>query len=472
MLEKINHFCNNHFMEIFFTSISNREYAIAFLIIAFLSYCLIKSLDVRKALLRVLKLIFFSKLTILFLIPTMYLIAVTYLMFKCNVWDNTLLKDTIFSIVGGLLLFGKAIGTDNFHKIYKDNIVGYFSAIYFLEFFVNFHDFNIFVEIVLVAFVTLLCTTSTYMEYFKEETQNVKEAKQLLNGIQMFIGAFIILHSSIWAFKEPMQLFNIHSLQILLLPIMYTLFLYPICFVIYVYAKYETILTSMSVLRENLHKHISSFKFAYKTFKLCGVNIGQLKLWQHFFLSAYGGYDVDLNIEKMVEEFKQRYKHLDSPQTDTDIALDLSLGFMAELGFPIASYKYANYSEGCGNYQALSYNTEDNNRYYCVIGNQQYPQSYMLYDFIQFADDIKIELKIFSKYCSSLYNKIFCENLKDKYLSKIAETKDFSFEKGLYTVKFILDKNYIGNTMSVTFEIKKTNPTEFCEYELEYLKQK
>lgn len=234
-------------MGTFFTSISNREYATAFLIIFILSYCIIKSSDVKKSLLQVLRLIFFSKLTILFLIPTMYLIVVTYLMFKCNIWDYTLLKDTVFSIVGGLLLFGKAIGTDNFHKIYKDNIVGYFSAIYFLEFFVNFHDFNIFVEIVLVAFVTLVCATSTYMEYSKEETQNVKEAKQFLNGIQIFIGAFIILHSSIWAFKEPMQLFNIHSLQILLLPIIYTLFLYPICFAIYVYAKYETILTSMYV---------------------------------------------------------------------------------------------------------------------------------------------------------------------------------------------------------------------------------
>lgn len=174
----------------------------------------------------------------------------------------------------------------------------------------------------------------------------------------------------------------------------------------------------------------------------------------------------------MVDEFKQRYKHLDSPQTDTDISLDLSLGFMTELGFPIASYKYANYSEGYGNYQALSYNTEDNNRYYCVIGNQQYPQLYMLYDYIQCADNIKTELKIFSKYCNSLYNKIFCENLKDKYISKIVKTKEFSFKKGLYTVKFILDKNHIGNTMSVTFEIKKTKPTEFCEYEQQYLKQK
>ena len=243
-------------MKTFFSSISNREYASAFLIVTLLLYCIIKNTDVIKCLLRVLRLLFFSKLTILYLIPTLYLIAVTYLMYICNFWDNTLLKDSIFSIVGCLFLFGKAIGTDNFNKIYKESIVGYISTIYFLEFFVNFYDFNFFVEVGLVAFATLLCATSTYMEYSKEETQNVKEAKQLLNGIQMFIGTFIILHSIYCALKAPTQLFTMHSLQILLLPIIYTLVLYPICFVIYVYAKYETILTSMYVVRDNLNKKI------------------------------------------------------------------------------------------------------------------------------------------------------------------------------------------------------------------------
>lgn len=53
-------------MEIFFSSISNREYAVAFLIIVLLLYCMIKSKDVTKSLLQVIKLMFFSKLTILF----------------------------------------------------------------------------------------------------------------------------------------------------------------------------------------------------------------------------------------------------------------------------------------------------------------------------------------------------------------------------------------------------------------------
>lgn len=459
-------------MKTFFSSISNREYASAFLIVTLLLYCIIKNTDVIKCLLRVLRLLFFSKLTILYLIPTLYLIAVTYLMYICNFWDNTLLKDSIFSIVGCLFLFGKAIGTDNFNKIYKESIVGYISTIYFLEFFVNFYDFNFFVEVGLVAFATLLCATSTYMEYSKEETQNVKEAKQLLNGIQMFIGTFIILHSIYCALKAPTQLFTMHSLQILLLPIIYTLVLYPICFVIYVYAKYETILTSMYVVRDNLNKKISSSQFAYKTFKLCGADIEQLRLWQHFFLSTYSCYDIDLNIDKIIEEFKQRYKRLDSPQTEKDISLNLSLAFMIESGFPVSSYKYVNYSEGYGNYQALSYNNEDSNRYYCVTGNQQYPQSYMLHDYIQDAKDIKKELKIFSTYCNNLYNKIFSESFEDNFLLKIIDTKEFSFEKDLYVIKFNVDRNYIGNAFSVTFEVKKINPTEFCEYELEYLTQK
>ena len=459
-------------MKIFFSSFSNREYAVAFLIIVLLSYCMIKSKDATKSLLQVIKLMFFSKLTILFLIPTIYLITITFFMFKCNIWDYTLLKDTIFSIAGCLFLFGNTIGTDNFNKIYKESIVGYLSTIYFLEFFVNFYDFNFFTEVGLVAFAVLLCATNAYMEYSKEETANVKKAKQLLNNIQMFIGAFIILHSSYCAIKAPTQLFTLHSLQILLLPIIYTLVLYPICFAIYVYAKYETILTSIYVAHNNLNKKISSFQFAYKTFKLCGADIELLRLWQYFFLSAYSCHDIDLNIDKIIEEFRQRYKHLDSLQTETNISLDLSLAFMAESGFPVSSYKYTNYSEGYGNYQSISYNSENNNIYYCITGNQQYPQSYVLHDYIQGADDIKKELKIFSEYCNILYNKIFSENFENNFFLKIIETKEFSFEKDSYIIKFNVDKNYIGNAFSVTFEVKKINPTEYCEYEQEYLKQK
>lgn len=46
-------------MGIFFSSISNREYAVAFLIIVLLLYCMIKSKDVTKSLLQVIKLMFF-----------------------------------------------------------------------------------------------------------------------------------------------------------------------------------------------------------------------------------------------------------------------------------------------------------------------------------------------------------------------------------------------------------------------------
>lgn len=459
-------------MGAFFTSISNREYATAFLVIAVLLFCMVKSKDVIKSLLQVLRLIFFSKLTMLFLIPTVYLIAITYLMFKCNVWNYTLLKDTIFSIVGGLLLFGKAIGTDNFHQIYKDNIVGYFSCMYFLEFFVNFHDFNIFVEIVLVTFVTLVCAISTYIECFKEKTQNVKETKQFLNGIQIFIGAFIILHSSIWMLKEPTQLFNIHSLQILLLPLIYTLFLYPICFAIYVYAKYETILTSMYVVRDNLKKQISSLEMAYKTFKLCKTNIKQLKLWQHFFLSNFGGYDKTLDIDGLIQEFQWRYKYIEPEKNTTEIILNTALEFMEEYNFPKSLYKYSTYSDGYGYYQSLSYNKEDSNRYYCINGNQQYPQFFMLYDFVFTTQDIKAELKLFSTYCNALYLKIFSSELKKRDISKIKQLKKFSYKSGLYTVEFDSDKNVNGKIMSVTFKISKILPVEKCEYELLFSLQK
>ena len=119
-------------MNTFFTSISNREYATTILVVSFLAFCLIKSKDVRNALLRVLKLMFFSKITVWFLIPTVYLVVVTFIMMKLCIWDISLLKDSIMSIIGCLILCGKTLNANEFKTIYKENLLGYFTAIYFL----------------------------------------------------------------------------------------------------------------------------------------------------------------------------------------------------------------------------------------------------------------------------------------------------------------------------------------------------
>ena len=79
----------------FLKSISNREYATIFLVLSFFLYFFIKSADVRKSLIQVLKCIFFSKFWTIFIFPIIYLILVTYLLYKIGFWDLSLLKDTI-----------------------------------------------------------------------------------------------------------------------------------------------------------------------------------------------------------------------------------------------------------------------------------------------------------------------------------------------------------------------------------------
>ncbi len=54
---------------------------------------------------------------------------------------------------------------------------------------------------------------------------------------------------------------------------------------------------------------------------------------------------------------------------------------------------------------------------------------------------------------------------------KLLKIKNFSFEKGLYIINFIIDRSCIGNSFTITFEINKIKPIELCEYEIKYLKQ-
>ena len=175
----------------FLKSISNREYATIFLVLSFFLYFFIKSADVRKSILQVLKCIFFSKFWTIFIFPIIYLTLITYLLYEIGFWDFSLLKDTIISYIYALLVVSKSISTENFKLMYKEYLLGYISFSCFLEFVIGTYDFNFFIEVVLIAFVSLLGMTSIYMEYQKDTPQS---AKDFLNNILSFIGFLIVLH--------------------------------------------------------------------------------------------------------------------------------------------------------------------------------------------------------------------------------------------------------------------------------------
>lgn len=120
------------------------------------------------------------------------------------------------------------------------------------------------------------------------------------------------------------------------------------------------------------------------------------------------------------------------------------------------------------NYQALSYNKDDMNKYYCINGNQQYPQLFILYYFIPQEKEFNAELDVFLIYCEALYFKIFSKTMTKKVVNKIKNLKDFNLFERIYNIQFKVDKNMNDKITSLTFKISKISPNEFCKQELSY----
>ena len=448
----------------FLKSISNREYATIFLVLSFFLYFFIKSADVRKSILQVLQCIFFSKFWTIFIFPIIYLTLITYLLYEIGFWDFSLLKDTIISYIYALLVVSKSISTENFKLMYKEYLLGYISFSCFLEFVIGTYDFNFFIEVVLIAFVSLLGMTSIYMEYQKDTPQS---AKDFLNNILSFIGFLIVLHCIKSFCSAPAKILCIHSLQILILPIIYAVMLIPVCYFVWIYCKYEGLLSRLFVLRKDLQQNSSRFQITFKIICLCGTNIERLNLWWDFLLLNRSN-NKNSNLDDLINEFKQRYKYIE-PESNTDeVKLNVALNYMKDFGFLPAKYKYIGCSEGYGNYQALSYNKDDMNKYYCINGNQQYPQLFILYDFILPAKEFNAELDVFLIYCEALYFKIFSKTITKKVVNKIKNLKDFNLSEKIYNIQFKVDKNMNDKITTLTFKISKISPNEFCEQELSY----
>lgn len=451
-------------MEEFFKSISNREYATFFIVASFFLYFFIKSVDTRKAMLDILKTLFGSKLILLFAFPFIYLVLITFAMYKLSIWDSSLLKDSILSLFYGMVVVGKSINTDNFKLMYKEYFLSYISFAYLFEFVIGTYDFNFFVEILFVLFVSLLLLTNTYLEHQKDAPQNTKK---LLNNTLAFIGFFVVLHCFRSFCISPERILNLHSLQVLWLPIIYAIALIPLCYFIWIYCKYESMLCSLFVVNSNLKYNISKIFIAFKTFRLCGVDIERLKLWQHFFLLNYKNYNKTPNIDEFIAEFKLRYTKIKTDNLENEIDITTALDFMSQSNYPKVSYKYVAFSDGFGNYQALSYNKQNSLKYYCINGNQENPQLFILYDFVLNIQNLDNEIMTFENDCQILHYKIFTNKMNKKYRSKIKKLKPFNYSQGIYNISFLIDKDVNDRILSLTFKIYKKNPIEFCDFELQ-----
>lgn len=195
---------------------------------------------------------------------------VVWLLAYLNLWDLSVLKETIYWVIGtGLIMFGKFNGVKDLKSLYKQTAKETLALVIVLEFIIWLYVFPLWAELLFVPFVTFIVLLTTAAKYTK--TDGIKLTRKVLNGTQVFIGLVVILLAFIGFARRPEVLFTFQNLELFLLPIILSSTYVPSVYFIALYSKYELVFNRINYPMELNLKSKRAIKLA--AIRRCGLSV-------------------------------------------------------------------------------------------------------------------------------------------------------------------------------------------------------
>ena len=186
---------------------NNREKALLIWLVIALVYVLI-SKNLRPPFFAVLKVLFARKIVTALLAMLAYISLIVFAAYTVHFWDISLLKDTIFWVLGtAFIMFMNTDKVTTEGKYFKKVLLDSVKLVVFLEFIINLYVFNLVVELllvpVLVVITGMLVDSGTKKEY--KLVKNLLQIVLAIYGISLIIFAFVHV---IGDFKDFATIYN------------------------------------------------------------------------------------------------------------------------------------------------------------------------------------------------------------------------------------------------------------------------
>ena len=251
---------------------NNREISIFCWVIIFIIWSLTQK-SIRKSAFGVIKTLFAYKITIMILMMLIYISFFIILFYNIDIWDISILKDTIYWTFGVAFIMLMNINDASKNEHYfKQTLLNSFKLIIVIEFVTNLYVFNLFVELISLPIILFFVMISAFTER-KEEHKKVKQLSDSLFAIY----AIIVLIFSIYHISKDLNGFiSIYNLKSLLLSPILTIFFLPFVYMTALFMTYESFLTRTKwILMEN-KKLFKTIKM--KTFLSCRFNLRKIQI--------------------------------------------------------------------------------------------------------------------------------------------------------------------------------------------------
>jgi len=285
----------------FFESFNNRERAIVVWLLLFSLWILFRK-DTRVAVFNVLKVFFDKKIISIVLGMILYTSLIVFSLYKLELWDAFLLKDTIFWVIGTalVLLFNTNKATQNV-SFFKETVFKAFRLVVILEFIINFYAFGFWAEMVLIPALVIIggmsALTDTKVEY--------KTVKGFINSVLAVIGFFMVIFAVSSLITNYQTFITLKNFNTLVLPPLLTLFYIPYLYLFALVMAYETLFVRLGIFIKD--KHLLNFT-KQRILLLCNLNLGKLNLFAQTYTREFMELNSKSAVRKLMIDFQLKNK--------------------------------------------------------------------------------------------------------------------------------------------------------------------
>ena len=182
----------------------------------------------------------------LFMSICMYTFIISIFLNKFNLWDASLLKDTVVWILFSAFISCINFASDTKKANFKNMIMDNLKIVLIIEFIANAYSFSLLTEIIIFPLILLVVMSSTYIENKPEYSKT----KPFYNFLQ-FVFGISVLSNSIWGFiihYKNIGLFDTIK-SFILTPLLGIAFI-PFIYIFAVLVVYDSIKTRLKMGRE------------------------------------------------------------------------------------------------------------------------------------------------------------------------------------------------------------------------------
>ena len=258
-------------MNALLTLLANREKAMV-IWLAVAVICFLFNKGIRRSLRELLSILFSPQILEVMSWMLIWVAAEVLCLRALQLWDVSLAKDTILWTFGTAFVYAtktvKSRHTEHyFFNAFVDNLK--MSAT--LEFVMNFHEYNLATEIILLPIVVLIGSISI----LAPSGQSGVSVKKIANSAILLFGTFLIFSAIVYIIRNYRDFLSMQNFHAFLLPILLTLLYLPFLYVLELYASYESLCRVRLFVCRKSSPSVARYA-CRKVFSLCLLNLRRL----------------------------------------------------------------------------------------------------------------------------------------------------------------------------------------------------